>query len=525
MQQSSALRPVLLVFAALLLTASALFGLIVVLEDAAELLSNPAGWLARLEPSAALDMLANAAEVVAGVLAIAITVVAIVVELAANRYTHRITQLFVREPVNIAVMALFVVTTVLCLWVSGTFAGELQQGKSFSYAGLVIVMGMVTLCLLVLLPYFGFVFNFLSPTHVIEYLRDAALESIAQAARSHPKRRRADVLEAVDELEDVARGAMTHGDRGIGMAAVGALGGLLRGYSSLRESLPPSWFEVDREVAADPDFVSLAASSVREIGDHHSWLEYKVLRQLHGLYRGGLGSARDLCDRIAVEAFRIGELALETRDRGGTENTIRAFNSFLRAAINAGDLRSAYFALDQYRGFGEAALRAGARDRVLEVADHLIEYSRFGQEKGQPFLVEVVAYDLVQLIEVAADVVPEQVGSLLARLLHVDEVAGEAVPSPGKLRGVRRAQVQLGVFFLARGDLESAAAVQRDMALESPNLLTAIRAELETEHRDQYWEFTDRGINFSYLPPDHRALLPRFYEGLPGAAEAKGAGI
>ena len=50
-------------------------------------------------------MLANAAEVVAAVLAIAITVVAIVVELAANRYSHRITQLFVRNPVNLSVIA------------------------------------------------------------------------------------------------------------------------------------------------------------------------------------------------------------------------------------------------------------------------------------------------------------------------------------------------------------------------------------------------------------------------------------
>ena len=40
----------------------------------------------------ALALLAGSAQVVAGVLAILITVVAIVVELAANRYTHRITR-------------------------------------------------------------------------------------------------------------------------------------------------------------------------------------------------------------------------------------------------------------------------------------------------------------------------------------------------------------------------------------------------------------------------------------------------
>ena len=51
-------------------------------------------------PVSAQNTLGSAGEVVAAVLAIAITVVAIIVELASNRYTHRITELFVREPIN-----------------------------------------------------------------------------------------------------------------------------------------------------------------------------------------------------------------------------------------------------------------------------------------------------------------------------------------------------------------------------------------------------------------------------------------
>ena len=51
----------------------------------------PDRWLGGSDSASALAALSSAAEVVAAVLAIAITVVAIVVELAANRYTHRIT--------------------------------------------------------------------------------------------------------------------------------------------------------------------------------------------------------------------------------------------------------------------------------------------------------------------------------------------------------------------------------------------------------------------------------------------------
>ena len=48
----------------------------------------------------AASTLTSVAEVTVGVLGIAITVVAIIVELAANRYTPRISELFVRDPVN-----------------------------------------------------------------------------------------------------------------------------------------------------------------------------------------------------------------------------------------------------------------------------------------------------------------------------------------------------------------------------------------------------------------------------------------
>ncbi|MCP5067147.1 MAG: DUF2254 domain-containing protein [bacterium] len=507
---NSPLGPVLVFFVALTLLALLLFGVILAAEGALDLLLHPLAWLSRLHPGAALDTLSNAAEVVAGVLAIAITVVAIVVELAANRYTHRITQLFVREPLNIAVMTLFVITTIQCLWVGATFGGELAAGGSWTYAGLVISMGLVTLCLLVLLPYFAFVFSFLSPPNVIARLRDSALRAIERADGARVDACREGVIEAVDELEDVARGAMAHGDRGIGMAAIDALGSLIRRYSSGKHELPADWFVPSESVISkDPDFVSLASSSLERILEQRSWLEYKVLRQLHGLFIRALGEARELCDRIALEVCRVGETALRGSDGGAIVQVIRAFNSLLRAAVNASDLRSAYFILDQYRSFAGIAQRVGREEIVLEVVDHLVEYGQLGQERGQPFLVEVVAYDLVQLLKQAVEYTPDSVDELLGRLLAVDELAVQV--SGGKLRGVRRAQVQLGVFFLARGDEEHAQLIRRDMANESQDLLADIRRELALETRAQYWEFTDRGENFSYLRTEERELLDRFF--------------
>ena len=72
-------------------------------------------------PSSGQDALGGAAEVISAVLGIAITVVAIVVELAANRYTHRITELFVSEPINFFVTGFFVISALQAVFVGLTF--------------------------------------------------------------------------------------------------------------------------------------------------------------------------------------------------------------------------------------------------------------------------------------------------------------------------------------------------------------------------------------------------------------------
>src|SRR5262245_27947201 len=179
---------------------------------------HPVRWLASLDNADALALLAGSAQVVAGVLAILITVVAIVVELAANRYTHRITELFVRDRVNVAVMALFVLTTVLCVWLAVALSGTVDPEPLLPRGGFLLTMGMITACLLMLLPYFAYVFHFVSPLEVIRRIRSDVLTRVRNASERDVRETKRTVMIAVEELEDIARGAMQHSDRGIALA-------------------------------------------------------------------------------------------------------------------------------------------------------------------------------------------------------------------------------------------------------------------------------------------------------------------
>jgi hypothetical protein len=213
-------------FLFLLAIALLLFALASWMETPASVNFQLLGWLQGLEHSSAADTMANAAEVVAGVLAIVITVAAIVVELAANRYTHRITQLFIREPVNLAVRSLFVLTAILCLWLSAMPELSVAGLPRFPRAGLVLGLALTTLCLLTLLPYFGFLFRFLAPTNVIARIRGEAIRLVKRARTRTVPGTRAGVIEAIEELEDVARSAREQNDRSISMAATSALAAL-----------------------------------------------------------------------------------------------------------------------------------------------------------------------------------------------------------------------------------------------------------------------------------------------------------
>jgi hypothetical protein len=60
---------------------------------------------------------------------------------------------------------------------------------------------------------------------------------------------------------------------------------------------------------------------------------------------------------------------------------------------------------------------------------------------------------------------------------------------------------------MQRGDEDRVERIVEDLKEERIGRLQRLRQGLETEDRPQYWELTDRGSNFSYLPPDRRRYL------------------
>jgi len=457
----------------------------------------------------ATDTLTSFAEVTVGVLGVAITVVAIIVELAANRYTPRITELFVRDPVNVAVMGYFVVTSVLVLWIDLSLYGPHHPaGMALAAAALMSVS------LVALLPYFAYVFHFLTPAEVIRRIQQGGASELVALSRGRgdvTTARRA-AVRTVEQLGDIAMASVDKKDKPLTLAAVEALAEVAHEAIRVKSGIPEHYFDTAPLVRHDQDFIALHPDMVRALTSRKTWVEMKVLRQYQAVFGEAVNKMRDVNHLIAIHTRRIAATALRQGDRHSLRLSVRFLNTYLRATINARDVRSAYNLLNEYRVLAEEALTGGEHQLVLDLAEYIKFYGQLAFNMNLAFLLETAAYDLCTLLERASEGPAPCHDELLTVFLDVDrEPEADANSQEASLRGVRKAQIKLATHYLATARVDEARRIFHDMQAEKPERMRSIRAELERVEEAEYWEVSDRGINFEWLAPERRAQLDTFF--------------
>jgi hypothetical protein len=463
------------------------------------------------------NALGSLSQVIAAVLGIAITVVSIVVQLAATRYTSRVADLFFRDKINLGVMGFFVIACVESVWVSFVVRGDYVPQATITATVL-----MSSGSLLILVPYFAYVFDFLDPEKVIARIGVQTLERAT--ARDAKKtagtftERQAQAVSGLAHLADIAVNALGQKDKVIASDASAALRRLLVDYQDRKAALEPEWFLIGAPLRADPDFVALASDSLEDLGRNHTWLEWKGLRQIREVFGAALTSMPEMAHVVAIDTRYVGEAALASSNREVFSLTVKFMNTYLRAALNARDVRTAYNVLNQYRQLAEALLAAPAeadgwtQATVVEIAGHFKYYARLAHGSGMGFVTETVAYDLCALCELASARRAACHDRLLALFLEIDKEP-ENQAEERALRGVRKAQAKLASYYLGSGEAARALAIFDDMANESAERLRSIRDEMLAITSKDFWEVVDRGTNFDYLPDARKEKLRQFFSG------------
>ena len=204
----------------------------------------------------------------------------------------------------------------------------------------------------------------------------------------------------------------------------------------------------------------------------------------------------------------------------------RFMNSYMRANLNAKDVRTAYNVLNQYRLLVEALLGKKRDDEAVTAVRYLKYYAMVSYDLKLSFVTETIAYDVGALCQLANTLGSPVETDLLALFLEIDRPGIEHAHETA-LKGVRKAQVKLASYYLQRGDEAKVDLIHRDMASESRERLRAIRDELGRVDSKDFWEIIDRGRNFEYMPEAQRKAMLAFFErfdGLDGLAQPSALG-
>jgi len=367
-----------------------------------------------------------------------------------------------------------------------------------------------------MLPYFMYVFRFLAPTNLVTRIQHEATRDVLSAATARDPDGlafdQAPAITALEELTDITSNSISGKDKIIASRAVDAIKDFVVRYLDVKDRAQPGWFQIGEAIRANPDFVAMDPESLRDLEDDHTWLEWKALRQYLGIYAEAQSEMPDINYLIAIDTRYIGEEALARSDRAVVELAFRFMNSYLRAALNARAVRTAYNVLNQYRKLVESMVKAHADDISLEAVRHMIYYGRTSYDMQLGFVTESVAYDVGALCELSHALRPDNDlhDKMLALFLELDQPLRLKRQESG-LQGIRKAHLKLACYYLSVGADDKARRIALDMAGEDRVRLASIRDQLERVESKEFWEITDRGRNFDYMPPRQKDQMSRFF--------------
>lgn len=463
------------------------------------------------DPDKISDAVSALSGMIAAVLGIILTVVSIVVQLSAERYTG-VAKMFFRDRTNISVLGFYVISCVCSIWFSVSLHNDWVPR-----ATLLVIMSCTTAGLVLMAPYFAYVFRFLEPANIIHRISTEAVEIAHKGTLAHDLESQAtlqnETLSSMEELTDICSNSISGKDKIIASNAVDALKDFALSYLSQKKEAHEGWFTIGRGLRKNPDFVAMDPESLNDLESRRTWVEWKVMRQYLGIYNEALVNMRDITYLVAINTRYIGEAAIENHDDELCELVLRYMNSYLRVALNARDVRTAYNVLNQYRLLVEAMVRANHGEIIVTAVGHMKYYGHTSFQMNLAFVAETVAYDIGAICEIAHELQCPQEDALLRLFLDLDLPASEREKELG-LKGVRKAQVKLAAYYLAVGDTEKARRIQEDVASEPIERLLAIRYELERVTSKDFWEIIDRGRNFEFMPPAQRAAMHTFFEQL-----------
>ena len=449
-----------------------------------------------------------------GILALVITVVAIVLQLAAQRYTPKLVDLFVNDRVNIAFFVVMVVASAYSVAIIFS-----TNPDALPFWGMVFLLGLTTLILALVLPYFRYVFLFLTPGNIIRIIRrnaNAGMQRVLQKPSAKPGRKQRKLSEveiprmqeelanSMAQISDIALSAVTQMDRNVALLSIRTLKDVLVDHLLIKRRMPSQWFKPRTEF-----FPAISSEFLQEIYQTRTWVEVRGFMDMELIFKAAIQEMPDAVSAVANNAKVVGLYAIKLKDSQVLSNVVQYFNTFLRLSVNNRNPKAIYNLFYQYRLLAEEVLKS---DEALaeRIGFYFKYYGQIAQQYNIPLILITAAFDLEHLLERAYTMQVPNIDSLVKLFLEVDDNPATQA-NEFDLRSVRKAQIRFASFLLSQGDAKLVERIFQDMKEEPRERMDAIRGEMMAVKERKFWEVTDRGVDFFYLDEQQKFFLNEFY--------------
>lgn len=446
-----------------------------------------------------LDALSPIARAYNNVLAMLLACIGLAIPLTANMYTPKLIEIFLRDRINqvmLTIFALGAANTLFVLYLVGPDFAPMWTWRFAVYGALV---GWV-----LLIPYFFYVVRFLDPSTIIGRLQGDAtrLMELATEGGEDPESLQDALQQRVYQIGTLIIKTIDRADRSVALEGIWSLKRILDHYFGLKPKMDDAWFHVDHK-----DFVGMSHSAIELINERRTWMEMQLLTQLLLSFQHALAKAPDAISAISNVNRVVATRAAAQGDEHVVALSIRFFNSFLREALNARDVRAVYDVLYQYRRLAKDL--GEEHDAVRRISKHFVTYAEVARSADCPFVGDVATFDLFELMVEAYGAKNPRAGEILEDLLGMPhERGGEVLPL--------RVEAKLfAAGYFRESEMEDELSQVADCLSTVPleALSVALANILGVEER-AYWEITDRGQNMEWAPEARRQHITAFVESL-----------
>ncbi|MDH5560019.1 MAG: DUF2254 domain-containing protein [Deltaproteobacteria bacterium] len=455
-------------------------------------------------PENITDATGSFVELLAAILGIVITVVAIVLQLAAQRYGTRLIDLFIADRLNRIYFFFMVCSLMYAILIVFTI-----KASYFPFYAVETLLFLTLFEITLLAPYFLYVFKFLTPTNLLSSIQETNRTSIINSTNrqnfSNLKRYQKEVANAIEQVTDSALSANSQMDRNLSLMAINQLREMVLDYLENKTRLPKPWFLVSQDF-----FIGISSEFYKDICEKRLWFEAKTFMDMELIFKNSIRNMPDGVSAIAYNTRIIGEFAIRNRDDALLDLVVQFYNTFIRLALNEKNVRAIFNLFYQYRLLAESVFDYNS-DIAQKIVFYFKYYGETGLQQGLWFVLYTAAFDLGSMVATAFDKKMTNIREILFIFMQLEDNIDKKKDMMA-LTGVRKSQLILAAYLFSKGNEDLVKLVVEDLKNETLERLLKWRDMLLDLKERKFWEITDRGINFEYIDDEQKKYLELFYE-------------